>query len=74
MYEEHIWNLLHGKGFRSFLDQGRLFLGEHVQVIHLAVIPLYLLWPSHVLLELCQSACLALGAIPVFRLLGGMTS
>jgi len=68
MYEEHIWNLLHGKGFRSYLDNGRLFLGEHVQVIHLLCIPLYLLWPSHVLLELCQSACLALGAIPVYRM------
>ena len=68
MYEEHIWNLLHGQGFRSYLDNGRLFLGEHVQVIHLAAIPLYLLWPSQVLLELCQSACLALGAIPVFHI------
>ncbi|MBI3864972.1 MAG: DUF2079 domain-containing protein [Planctomycetia bacterium] len=67
MYEEHIWNLLHGKGFRSYLDQGRLFLGEHIQVIHLAVIPLYVLWPSHLLLELCQSAWLAAGAVPVFR-------
>ncbi len=68
MYEEHVWNLLHGKGFRSYLDQGRPFLGEHIQVIHLAVIPLYLLWPSHLLLELCQSAWLAAGAIPVFRI------
>jgi uncharacterized membrane protein len=68
MYEEHVWNLLHGKGFRSYLDQGRLFLGEHIQVIHLAVIPIYVLWPSHLLLELCQSACLAAGAIPVFRI------
>ncbi|MGE5194912.1 MAG: DUF2079 domain-containing protein [Deltaproteobacteria bacterium] len=68
MYEEHLWNLLHRKGFRSYLDDGRLFLGEHVQVIHLLVIPLYVLWPSHLLLELCQSAGLALGAIPVFRM------
>jgi hypothetical protein len=68
MYEEHLWNLLHGKGFRSYLDGGRLFLGEHVQVIHLFSIPLYVLWPSHVLLELCQSACLALGAIPVYHI------
>jgi uncharacterized membrane protein len=68
MYEEHVWNLLHGKGFRSFLDQGRLFLGEHVQTIHLAIIPLYVLWPSHLLLELCQSAWLAAGAIPTYRI------
>ena len=46
--------VLHGKGFRSYLDQG-LFLGEHVQVIHLLLIPLYVLWPSQMLLELCDS-------------------
>ena len=68
MYEEHLWNLLHGKGFRSYLDNGRLFLGEHVQVIHVLLVPVYLLWPSHLLLELVQSAALAAGAIPVFRI------
>lgn len=67
MYEEHLWNLSHGKGFRSYLDQG-LFLGEHIQVIHLLLLPLHLIWPSHLLMELCESTALALGAIPVFRL------
>lgn len=65
MYEEHLWNLLHGKGFRSYLDQG-LFLGEHIQVIHVLLVPLYVLWPSHLLLELCESAALASTAIPVY--------
>jgi len=65
MYEEHLWNLTHGKGFRSYLDQG-LFLGEHVQVIHLLLLPVYWLWPSHLLLELCESLALAAGAIPIF--------
>ena len=65
MYEEHLWNLLHGKGFRSYLDQG-IFLGEHVQVIHLLLIPLYVLWPSQLLLELCDSALLAASCIPVY--------
>lgn len=68
MYEEHVWNLLHGKGFRSYLDQGRLFLGEHIQVIHVGLVPLYLLWPSHLLLEFAQSAALGLTAIPAWRL------
>lgn len=65
MYEEHLWNLTHGKGFRSYLDQG-LFLGEHIQVVHLALLPAYLIWPSHLLLELCESLALALGAWPVY--------
>lgn len=64
MYEEHLWNLLHGKGFRSYLDQG-LFLGEHIQFVHLALLPLYVLWPSHQLLEACESLALAAGAFPV---------
>jgi len=66
MYEEHLWNVTHGKGFRSYLDDGRLFLGEHVQVVHLLLAPLYWLWPSHLLLELCESLALACGAIPVY--------
>ena len=65
MYEEHLWNVLHGKGFRSYLDQG-LFFGEHIQFVHLFLLPVYALWPSHLLLELCESSALALGAFPVF--------
>ena len=65
MYEEHLWNVWHGKGFRSYLDQG-LFLGEHIQVIHLLLLPLHMLWPSHLLLELSESIALASCAIPVF--------
>ena len=65
MYEEHLWNLLHGKGFRSYLDRG-LFFGEHIQFAHLFLLPLYVLWPSHLLLEALSSTALALGAFPVF--------
>lgn len=65
MYEEHLWNLTHGKGFRSYLDQG-LFLGEHIQVIHILLVPLYWLWSSHLLLELTETLALAVGAIPTF--------
>lgn len=67
MYEEHLWNVLHGKGFRSYLDQG-LFWGEHIQFVHLFLLPLYALWPSHLLLELCESCALAAGAWPVYWL------
>ena len=67
MYEEHLWNLEHGKGFRSYLDQG-LFLGEHLQVVHILLIPIHLIFPSHLTLELAQSLILALGAWPVFNM------
>jgi uncharacterized membrane protein len=67
MYEEHLWNLTHGKGFRSYLDQG-LFLGEHIQAIHLLLLPIYMLWPSHLLLELSEAIALGVCAIPVYRM------
>lgn len=65
MYEEHLWNLLHGKGFRSQLDDGRLFFGEHLEVIHLLLLPIYVLHPSLPTLNVCLSIALASGAIAV---------
>ncbi len=65
MYEEHLWNVLHGKGFRSQLDDGRLFLGEHLEVIHLVLLPIYVLAPCLPTLNICLSAALASGAIAV---------
>ncbi len=65
MYEEHLWNMVHGKGFRSYLDQG-LFLGEHIQFIHVFLLPIYLLRPEHTTLEICESFALAVGALPIF--------
>jgi uncharacterized membrane protein len=68
MYEEHLWNFLHGKGFRSQIDDGRLFLGEHPQIIHLALIPIYVLWPTLETLQVVETVCLAGGAIAIFLL------
>ncbi|GIX05370.1 MAG: hypothetical protein KatS3mg114_1239 [Planctomycetaceae bacterium] len=68
MYEEHLWNLLHGKGFRSYLDPG-LFLGEHLQVVHLLLLPVYVLCPHHLTLEACESLALGLGVFPVARMI-----
>lgn len=65
MYEEHLWNFAQGKGFRSQLDDGRLFLGEHFQIIHLFLLPVYLLAPTMPTLMICQSAALASGSLAV---------
>lgn len=67
MYEEHLWNVWNGKGFRSYLDQG-LFLGEHIQVIHLLLLPFHFLWPSHLLLELSESIALGSCSLIVFAI------
>ena len=65
MYEEHLWNVWQGKGFRSYLDQG-LFLGEHIQVIHLLLLPAHMIWPTHLTLELAESVALGSCTIPLF--------
>ena len=65
MYEEHLWNFTHGKGFRSYLED-RLFLGEHLQVVHLFLLPLHWIWPSLMMLDLCESLALASAAFPVY--------
>jgi len=67
MYEEHLWNTWHGRGFRSYLDQG-LFLGEHIQVVHLLLLPLHMLWPHYLLLEWISTACLAICVVPIFSM------
>ncbi len=67
MYEEHLWNVWHGKGFRSYLDQG-LFVGEHIQVIHLLLLPLHMIWPSYLMMEWVASACLAVCVVPIYQL------
>ncbi|MFN9719967.1 MAG: DUF2079 domain-containing protein, partial [Planctomycetota bacterium] len=67
MYEEHLWNVWHGKGFRSYLDQG-LFLGEHIQVVHLLLLPLHMIWPSYLMMELVASSCLAICCIPIYSM------
>ncbi len=67
MYEEHLWNVWHGKGFRSYLDQG-LFLGEHIQVIHLLLLPLHMIWPSYLMMELVASSSLAICCIPIYSI------
>lgn len=67
MYEEHLWNVLHGKGFRSYLDQG-LFWGEHIQFVHLLLIPIYVLYPSHLTMEFCETVALASSVVPTYLL------
>ena len=68
MYEEHLWNFWHGKGFRSQLDGGRSFLGEHLEVVHLLLSPAYLLWPGLPILNVCQALGLASGAFAIHLL------
>jgi uncharacterized membrane protein len=68
MYEEHLWNLIHGKGFRSQIDDGRLFLGEHFQFIHVFLLPIYVFYPTLATLQVLECLAIASGAIAIFLL------
>jgi len=66
-FEEMLWRALHGQFLRCSL-YGHCFLGEHVQVIHLLLLPVYAIYPSLATLIVAQTVALALGALPVYAL------
>jgi len=64
--EQVIWNTAHGRFFRSSFEVENYF-GDHFQPVMLALIPLYLLFPTPVLLLVVQTVALGVGAIPLYR-------
>jgi uncharacterized membrane protein len=66
-WEQMLWNTMHGRFLMSSAFP-HMFFGEHVQVIHLLLLPLYALFPSLVTLMIAKSAILASGALPVYLL------
>jgi uncharacterized membrane protein len=65
--EQVIWNTLHGRFFASSPEVENAF-ADHFQPVMLALIPLYVLFPSPKLLLWVQAIGLAAGAIPLYRL------
>jgi uncharacterized membrane protein len=63
-HDQAIWLLAHGKGFITV--SGMPVLGHHLTLAYLAVAPLYWLGGGPQLLNLLQTAALALSAVPVF--------
>ena len=69
-WEQMLWNTMHGR----FLETNafdHMFFGEHVQFVHLLLLPFYALFPSLVTLMVLKSAALASGAFPVYLLARG---
>ncbi len=62
--EQVIWNTLHGRFFASSPEVENAF-ADHFQPVMLALIPLYILFPSPKLLLWVQVVGLAAGAIPL---------
>ncbi len=66
-WEQMLHNTLHGR-FLQTTAFPHMFFGEHVQFIHLLLLPLYALFPSLKTLMILKSAALASGAFPVYLL------
>jgi uncharacterized membrane protein len=63
-HDQAIWLLAHGKGFITV--SGMPVLGHHLTLAYYAVAPLYWLGGGPQLINLLQTAALALSAVPVF--------
>jgi len=66
-FEETLWRTLQGE-FLMSSGYPHTFLGEHIQVIHLFLLPLYVLAPGLRVLMVSASVALALGALPLYAL------
>jgi uncharacterized membrane protein len=66
-YEQAIWNTTQGRPFQisryNFTDS---ILGMDFMPGLLFAVPFYMIWPSAYMLNILQSALLALGAVPVY--------
>lgn len=68
-YDQLIWNSLHGRLFEStFIPDAPMFLGKSFTPILLAMVPLYAVWSSPIVLLVFQSVALAIGAFPLYWL------
>ena len=63
-HDQAIWLLAHGKGFITV--SGMPVLGHHMTLAYFAVAPLYWLGGGPQLLDLLQTAALALSAVPIY--------
>jgi len=69
IYDQAVWNFVHGNGFRSTIVEGfDTLFADHFEPFLLLLAPLYFLWESPKTLLLVQAAGLALGALPVYLL------
>ncbi|MBF0503490.1 MAG: DUF2079 domain-containing protein [Candidatus Omnitrophica bacterium] len=66
IHDQIIWNILHGRIFNSIL--GIDFLGNHVHFISFLIAPFYWVIPHPLFLLFLQTAFLAAGIFPLYRL------
>jgi len=67
IFMQSLWWTLHGLPLFNTLE-GTSHLGVHASFLLLALVPLYALWPSPLLLVLVQAVALGLGGLVVYRI------
>lgn len=68
IFDQVIWNTLHGSPLYSSILGNRHFFGEHFSPILLLISPLYLIYEHPITLLIFQTIALASGAIPLYLL------
>jgi hypothetical protein len=68
LYQQGLWNTIHGGQLFFVSDEGGSHFGTHFSPALFALLPIYALWPSPVPLLITQSAALAATAFPVHGL------
>lgn len=66
-FDNVFWNSWHGRFWHSDIN-GHNYLGEHLNLILVPFLPLYLIWPNPTVLLILNSLVLVLSAWPLHRL------
>ncbi len=68
IFTQVMWSTCQGRWFETTLigDRPVNFLGHHFSPALSLLTPLYCLWPDAACLLILQTACLALGAVPIY--------
>ncbi len=78
IYDQALWNTVHGRFFEASVQQGagsygkimhsRIILSQHFQPIFLLIIPFYVFYQSPITLLLIQIVVVSLGVLPIYWL------
>ena len=66
-FEEQLWRTIHGEFLAQSMHQD-IFLGKHIQLIHLLLLPLYVIFRHLLTLVVLQNLAVAAGALAVYLL------
>ncbi|KPJ58864.1 MAG: hypothetical protein AMS15_07520 [Planctomycetes bacterium DG_23] len=66
-FEEQLWRTIHGEFLVQSMHKD-IFLGKHIQLVHLLLLPIYVIFPHLLTLVVLQNLAVAAGAIAVYLL------